>query len=348
MEFFQSKNFENNKKEIDQENRKGIELILLFDAIILLINLLGNFGHIIDIQHMQSFIALIIYVIVALILYFLFLRNKAANCTLWIYLIETPLLLITLLSGTINKPHDLTFTFLIYLLLFPLLILDKPWRISLFVLTISAIYAVIDYIVKDPEIFNRDIMHLCNVCLMTIAASFFFLSVRIKNIEYAHSLSEKAYRDSLTGLYNRSGGSEHFNPNKAGLLIFLDLDQFKQINDKFGHAEGDKVLIETADVLRSCFRVKDIIVREGGDEFTVYAAGAWSMKNIEKKLSQLLESIRTIKSSSNGLTISMTASIGCVYAPNGCESLDLMTRTADHEMYHVKENGKNNYAISVI
>jgi diguanylate cyclase (GGDEF)-like protein len=86
-----------------------------------------------------------------------------------------------------------------------------------------------------------------------------------------------SYKDELTGLYNRRGlltvGEKYFNmarrKNTELLILFCDLDRFKQINDVFGHAEGDFALRQTAEILKSAFRDYDIISRFGGDEFVI-------------------------------------------------------------------------------
>ena len=99
-------------------------------------------------------------------------------------------------------------------------------------------------------------------------------------VEYSHlldELRELTLTDDLTGLYNRRGFSNlaHQQLRVAArngsrmLLIYIDLDGLKEINDRLGHAEGDIALIETASILKSTFRGSDIIARLGGDEFVV-------------------------------------------------------------------------------
>jgi len=92
-------------------------------------------------------------------------------------------------------------------------------------------------------------------------------------------LQRLSHRDDLTGLHNRRGFMMRAEQNlrlirrqrTPFLLFFIDLDQLKGINDTFGHAEGNRAIVEAADVLRRCFRQSDLLARFGGDEFAALA-----------------------------------------------------------------------------
>ena len=90
---------------------------------------------------------------------------------------------------------------------------------------------------------------------------------------------ENAAREKLTGLLNREGFEKHMeeflhSPHSLGVLILLDLDNFKKINDSLGHPQGDKVLKIFAGALKGVFRQHDYVGRIGGDEFTVFIPNA--------------------------------------------------------------------------
>lgn len=174
------------------------------------------------------------------------------------------------------------------------------------------------------------------------------LMVRIQNLEYAGFYENKADRDPLTGLYNRYGAYRHFGHNRPGLMVYLDLDHFKEINDTYGHERGDQVLQETANALRSCFRKDDILVRMGGDEFVVFAPGIWTEDIIERKMKDVLDAIDSIGPSVGDAETKMSGSIGCVYTTKAISNPDELLRIADHEMYTVKRGGKNGYRIKLI
>jgi two-component system cell cycle response regulator len=150
--------------------------------------------------------------------------------------------------------------------------------------------------------------------------------------------------DDLTGLHNRRGflalAEQHLRmiQRKGGaLLIYLDLDDLKLINDTYGHLEGNRALIVTANVLRACFRQSDILARLGGDEFCVLMtdAGEDSAQQVLKRLLQRTDFINALSSWRFRLSLSVgIADVPAVRQP----SLDQLLRIADARMYEEKRN----------
>jgi two-component system cell cycle response regulator len=148
--------------------------------------------------------------------------------------------------------------------------------------------------------------------------------------------------DDLTGLYNRRGflalAEQHLRMIQrkgAALLIYLDLDDLKLINDSCGHLEGNRALIVTANVLRACFRQSDILARLGGDEFCVLMtdAGQDSAQLVRKRLQQRTDFINELSSWNFRLSLSVgIADVPVVHQP----SLDQLLRVADTHMYAEK------------
>lgn len=340
-------NYEENKDRVNMENRTGIALILVFYSFILILNIISTIVSRKNVIGNRNLMLELIYMLITVPLYFYVLRKKDINFTALIYAIEVPMLLISIYHGTFDDPGDLTFTFLLFLLILPLLILDKPKRVILFIVVITAVYAIADVIAKDPEIYVKDLMHAFNAGMMSIAASLYVLSVRIQNNTFINIVEDKADRDPLTGLYNRFGAEHYFKKNEPGLLMYMDLDRFKDVNDSLGHGEGDRILQETANVLKSSFRKGDILIRMGGDEFAVFASGKWSEEAISRKLSEVLKKVENIhaKDESKNIDIGMSVSIGCVYASEGAMDIDELIRYADRKMYDVTQNGKANFKI---
>ncbi len=126
-------------------------------------------------------------------------------------------------------------------------------------------------------------------------------------------------------------------------LAFLDLDGFKDINDKLGHSVGDKVLIAVADGIHSSIRSIDLVARVGGDEFVILLpeTDEKSARVVMSKLHTLLTEVVA----KNGWQV--TFSVGVVTFATAPESLDAMIRAADQLMYSVKNSGKNRIAHSL-
>jgi diguanylate cyclase (GGDEF)-like protein len=156
------------------------------------------------------------------------------------------------------------------------------------------------------------------------------------------NLQNLSLLDDLTGLYNRRGflalAEQHLRMIQrkgAALLIYLDLDDLKLINDSYGHLEGNRALIVTANVLRACFRQSDILARLGGDEFCVLMtdAGQDTDQQVRKRLQQRADFINALSSWNFRLSLSVgIADVPVVHQP----SLDQLLRVADTRMYEEK------------
>ncbi len=162
----------------------------------------------------------------------------------------------------------------------------------------------------------------------------------------------KSNMDSLTGLLNKGAFrvrvEEEMNRsrryNHPLSLAFIDLDNFKQVNDTQGHARGDKLLQSVSETIIQAIRDTDIIGRIGGDEFTVCfpeTDGNQARKAIEKLVKAL-----DVMTSQSGWQV--TASIGVVTCTEICETYDALLGKADRLMYVAKENGKNTVEFETI
>lgn len=162
-----------------------------------------------------------------------------------------------------------------------------------------------------------------------------------QRMEYERRLAEQASSDALTGLLNRQGLCQAFNAGDGdapGALMFIDLDDFKVINDRLGHACGDRVLQRLAGWLRALVPASALCGRYGGDEFVVYLKGGLSPHALAELAEELLVQIGEFEPEpGSGLRVGM--SIGIVAWQHGMgfeEALAL----ADRAMYQAKEQGK--------
>lgn len=155
--------------------------------------------------------------------------------------------------------------------------------------------------------------------------------------------------DQLTGLYNKAAfrsaidkfNSEKGEKNKKAALFFTDLDNFKTINDKLGHLEGDRVLQKTAQTLKGIFREEDMIGRFGGDEFFVFVKNA-SREVLESRAKTLCEQLK-FEYNQEGVVIKSSGSLGIYEFYAGDASCDEILNRADKALYYVKNNKKGTY-----
>jgi diguanylate cyclase (GGDEF)-like protein len=165
--------------------------------------------------------------------------------------------------------------------------------------------------------------------------------------EFESRLTHQALHDPLTGLGNRtlfaSVLDEALNRADEIAVMFIDMDDFKSVNDTLGHDAGDKFLAEASQRLASCLRPTDTAARVGGDEFAVMLEGCneRAAKSIAKRMLGVLEPPFAI----SGKTLQASASIGIAMGSGGVDtSQDLMGR-ADAAMYAAKSQGKGRTSI---
>lgn len=158
-------------------------------------------------------------------------------------------------------------------------------------------------------------------------------------------LNRLAYNDTLTGLPNRVQLENTLNQiiemhDSVTALIFIDLDNFKIINDTFGHPVGDAVLVDVGERLVEVVKNKEMVFRLGGDEFAILVRE----QSIIDRLGQYVESILkglNIRFSSQGVDVPVTASIGVVLYPEHGSSFQELFKNADTAMYKAKSLGRN-------
>jgi diguanylate cyclase (GGDEF)-like protein len=158
-----------------------------------------------------------------------------------------------------------------------------------------------------------------------------------------------AYHDILTGLPNRMLVADRLNQALAhtersgGMLVvgYLDLDDFKPINDNFGHEAGDKVLIEIARRMQDVVRVNDTIGRIGGDEFVLLLTNLDNLEEYHAVLQRIIEVINQPIMLDEANEVKVGASIGITVFPLDIDDSDILLRHADQAMYQAKQSGRN-------
>jgi diguanylate cyclase (GGDEF)-like protein len=161
-------------------------------------------------------------------------------------------------------------------------------------------------------------------------------------------LYKRAITDKLTNVYNRTHYDDEFKhavithavTHEPLSLILIDIDDFKSINDKFGHSQGDLVLIEIANRLRTTCRKIDLIARIGGEEFAIILIGA-----ALDEAAVAGEKIRHAICAQEILNLTISASIGVAELHDN-EDINSLFNRADRALYIAKNSGKNNVQIS--
>ena len=175
-------------------------------------------------------------------------------------------------------------------------------------------------------------------------------SIAIERQKSSDLIWRQANFDTLTDLPNRNIMGEHLKQalstahrdNTQVALMFLDLDNFKDINDTLGHSVGDDLLVECARRIEQSVREKDIVARLGGDEFVIIITDIHHFTGIERTAQKILKILATPYFLQNEVVHS-SASIGITVYPTDAEDVSGLLKNADQAMYGAKSTGKNNY-----
>ena len=233
----------------------------------------------------------------------------------WIIATATPLDDVLLYSNVLNKENQKT--------------LSQTLAYTIVILVLIFIGDVILILFNNKKM--KEKMHLEE----TIASN----EIELKKADY----------EFMTGVLRRGAGEYRIkdyleNANhKNGIMIVVDLDDLKKINDTLGHRVGDEAIVGIADVLKSSFRQSDIILRYGGDEFVVF------VPEEENNLELMVDRIGTLVDKVASISVgekkekNIHCSIGYATTIEG-DSFDTLFSRADKALYYVKKNGKNNYA----
>lgn len=200
--------------------------------------------------------------------------------------------------------------------------------------------------------FTEDILTKLVVCLILYVFSIITMGI-IGRQRYASEnkkLQTKAETDALTQLLNKATTENEIRDyisgpgmNSKSILIILDIDNFKKINDTKGHAFGDEVLRNLGLKLKGVFRVSDILGRTGGDEFVIFLKDLKDNETIKREAGRVEEFFHDFKTGEY-VKYSVTASIGVSIYPYDATSFEGLYQLADKALYKAKRRGKNQIA----
>lgn len=173
------------------------------------------------------------------------------------------------------------------------------------------------------------------------------IAIALENSILYNKIEKAAKCDALIGIYNRktfyeivNERVENDNVNEYGIAM-IDLDDFKKINDTLGHQFGDKVLIETANLIKSMLGPKDIIARYGGEEIILYIDCTKDISDVYKRIDSIREALYKNYISNGEIKKNITASFGLGFYPYDGNTLETVINCADKYLYKAKHAGKN-------
>jgi diguanylate cyclase (GGDEF)-like protein/PAS domain S-box-containing protein len=177
-----------------------------------------------------------------------------------------------------------------------------------------------------------------------------FAAIAIERKQAQTQVEHMAHFDALTNLPNRTLMLDRLNQallqarrNKRGVaLFFIDLDNFKEVNDSLGHAIGDAVLCAVAERMVHCVRQGDTVSRQGGDEFVIILPNIQQSEDTRQVAQKILDAF-AVPFAVSGRDFVITASIGISFFPENGQDAQTLMINADSAMYRAKEQGRNKY-----
>lgn len=174
------------------------------------------------------------------------------------------------------------------------------------------------------------------------------IALALANLRLREHLKALSFRDPLTGLYNRRYLDDYVERELARAarssqslaFLMLDIDHFKQFNDRYGHQAGDEVLLQVSQLLQQQIRSSDLVCRQGGEEFVVVIPDLQSADAIAKA-DAIRQQIALYPFDISGQQLGVTVSIGVAWFPVAGETLEEILKQADSALYLAKQQGRN-------
>lgn len=334
-----------NRREIDAVNYRMLQFtapaVLGLSALCVFLSCRLELLH----PMQRLYLWLSVFSLVLIVLTRTLLRRRQNLCTPAYYAFAVIINCSAVCLDTFESPQTPAAIFFTTLIVTPVLILDMPVRPMLLSASCALFFCVSSACSKRdlPIVMETDFTNLALVFCMGLLFTYFIQVTRLQSLQSMHTLRVRAERDPLTGLTNKST-TEYLcrlylrQVSGACAMLVIDVDNFKSINDRFGHQSGDAVLHEIGCALREVFRKTAVVGRIGGDEFLVMMWNVPSHDAAVEKAEELLRRAGGIQL--RGVTQPLTCSIGLATAERGVPGYHQFFSEADGALYTAKRSGK--------
>ena len=348
--------YENARDELAEKNRSsllyaGSACVLLFLGMFLS-TFLDSSSSTLDALRMRSrlvyFLIAVLCVLVVLAARLLLPRHRRLILPMS-YLFLSILFGAAIWISTFNQPCYPSTTFCVFLVVLPILIVDRPYRVALYLLGVCVMYLLCSHACKAPELFTLDTLNCFCFFYLSVAVGVLVQNLRISEVVQRKEVERQRDLDCLTGLLTKAAFEREacaaLSRGEVNALLFFDIDDFKRINDTYGHIFGDAVIRAVAACTRSSLPQDTLIGRFGGDEFVLCLAHSVGRYGAVASAQALQDAIRD-QIELPGFTGSVTVSIGlCVVSGASLSYPELLDR-ADNAAYQAKHSGKNQCCVS--
>ena len=325
------------KDQVIQRNMIASQTYLLVGTIVATVNMLSN----VFIKKTNGYtgsLVLLVYFVLCSILRGPILKNHEKRSTLFLYVVQIPIMIFGILMGTVLDKTSITITFFLLLICMPPFILDNPVRHLTYIVSMMAIYLVLAFMVKSPEIFKLDLVHALSFMMGSMFVNLFVLAERFDNIENYVLSDYRSKHDEITGLKNRYALRQDAEgyAEKFICAALVDIDYFKFFNDIYGHDFGEEIVSYIGSLGRDVFG-EDCCYRFESDQIIIIE----DAKELEfkEKLEQIREGFSEI--TIKGKKYHPTCSIAYVFGvTKGVDDVADLIRHTDVRLLETKAKSR--------
>ena len=272
-------------------------------------------------------------------------KSKWLVLPLW-YGAMTYMFVYAAVLNTIVRNDISATTFCIIMIVAPLLILDRPWRVFSYFTLVVLLFIPMAFHFKNAYLAFTDMVNILCCLFLGTVIHFGIIRTKLREMMQRRYIEKQRDTDNLTGCLTKAAFENQMmqclkEDENAGVLLVMDVDKFKSINDNYGHTFGDLVLHTFGQNLAGTFPQSSLCGRFGGDEFVVWMPGILAKKEITEHLDELMDRIHSIKTPDGKIVI--TSSIGIAECPENGKTYQELFENADAALYTAKNLGRNRY-----
>ncbi len=297
----------------------------------------------------MSYISFALYFFLFFILSIIILPKYKKYTTLFVYIFISTMFIFGIYDSITTDRFSDCVIFCVLQVVCPMMFTDRLSRMSIFCLFWALVNSAFTMVYKPMLAQSIDYLHMTCFYFIGMVLHMYLSSIKTREIILQQTISTERDRDSLTGLYNKSALQREIKKNllknrSSGILLIFDADNFKSVNDRFGHDVGDEVLENISTVLNRTFRRTDIIGRFGGDEFVIFMTHVTDLEIAETRARQALDEMNKTPVRGDP-ELFIHGSFGIASVPPLGETYDELFKRADKALYVSKRTGKNRISI---
>lgn len=342
--------YDNIKKEVEIANCKIWRAIYISLSVIFIGMFVLSFFTEVYKAIRYPFLIMAIFSIIMIVITFAFVPKESKWNLLLRYLSYAALFAYGIYTGTFSQNYY-SVSFYVILLLLALVGYERPIILSPVLLVVSVGYGFIFFFLNEHVEYSHALGNLINSMIYGVIAAFiniYLSKIKFNQVFLQKDIERERDTESQSQLLTKEAGIKkinHYlkNNTETGILLFIDIDDFKKINDSFGHDYGDQMITTVSEKIKSVFNSNAVLLRFGGDEFVAFMPDTINLEESVNNATELLK-IHNEVTFPNGLQC-FYLSIGIAIREKDDNNYRDLLNKADLALYKAKNNGKNQYQI---